>query len=349
MHDAGPKALVEFLHLSESIAAKSRLQELSYTWNGRRFSFEVQFSRLSTLVIHRNDHLSHDFLVSPLFEVENDSQLPCGHESKTTEPSPVSQASDGRCGSMPGSRCMPGIYEENGVKQRHPNEINELNHGNGLNESKFENDYRTMNMSFSPFDRNDLSNSSNLNQLSNSNNSNHLNHLSNSNNLNNLNQLSNMSNVNNMSNVTNLNNFNAYNSCNNFNNCNSFNNFIDPNYPAHPIPPSYPVLPSQQQGVMQHTLPWKEPGTERMEQGAGCLRQIVIEGFTKRVPMRFVIEYLPGIQVVEARYVEGVYGFSLWIVGKVWWSSVRLMTFFETHPLDGMILFLRESSFVCNG
>lgn len=90
-------------------------------------------------------------------------------------------------------------------------------------------------------------------------------------------------------------------------------------------------------------------GVERMEQGAGYLRRVIIDGFVRRVPMRYVLEFLPGIQVVEARFIEGVHGFSLWIIGRMWWSDMRLITFFETHPLDGMILFLRESSLLCDG
>lgn len=333
IHDAGPKALVEYLHLSESVLAKCRLQELTYTWNGRRFSFEVQFSRLSSLVIHRNGHFSRDFLASPRSEAKNDSKLPCSEEPKAAEPLPLSETNDFGRESTPGRRDLPGFCEEDSRKQCCPNEMNELSR---RNESNFGRNCPTMNMPSVLNDCNDCNDCYDCYDL------------------NNMNDLSKM---------------NSVNGLNNLNSLSGSNSLIDPIHPIHPMHPVHPIHPihpirpysslcpppppsssssapsSRAQSEMNPGLAWNEMG---MEQGAGYLRRIIIDGFVRRVPMRYVLEFLPGILVVEARFIEGVHGFSLWIIGRMWWSDMRLIAFFETHPLDGMILFLRESSFLCD-
>ena len=174
IHDAGPKALVEYLHLSESVLAKCRLQELTYTWNGRRFSFEVQFSRLSSLVIHRNGHFSRDFLASPRSEAKNDSKLPCSDEPRVSEPLPLSETNDfGREGT-PGGRDLSGFCEENSRKQCCPNELNELSK---RNESNFGKNHPTVNMPSVLSDYNDCYDCYDLNSMNNMNDLNDINNL----------------------------------------------------------------------------------------------------------------------------------------------------------------------------
>ena len=334
IHDASPKALVEYLHLSESVFAKSRLQDLTYTWNGRRFSFEVQFSRLSSLVIHRNGHYSRDFVASPVAASKNGSDSPCGEERKAAALSPLSEMSDLGRGVTSGSRCLSGLCEENGVKQRHPSEVNELKSSKGSN---FVNDGQSMNM------RNFSKDHIDLNTLNHKNHKNDTNYLNDTSHKNALNVMNNQKSMNSNANSMNS-NANSMNS-----NANSMNPLIDPIHPLHSNH-SFSTIPSfDDQRFVSAGRPRQDSKVNGVEQGAGCLRRIVIDGFARRVPMRYVVEFLSGIQVVEARYVEGIHGFSLWIIGRMWWSDLHLMAFFETHPLDGMILFLRESSLLCSG
>lgn len=66
IHNAGPQALVEYTQLGSSILAKNKLEQATFVLNGRRYSFEVQFSRLPELVIHKMNNYSRDFLLYPM-------------------------------------------------------------------------------------------------------------------------------------------------------------------------------------------------------------------------------------------------------------------------------------------
>ena len=54
IHEAGPQALVQYSILYDCIRAKGELEKFTYMLNGRRYSFEVQFSKLRELRILKN-------------------------------------------------------------------------------------------------------------------------------------------------------------------------------------------------------------------------------------------------------------------------------------------------------
>lgn len=66
IHQAGPQALVQYNHLYDCIKAKGELEKTTFTHNGRRYSFEVQYSKLKELVIHKNNNYSRDFRLHPM-------------------------------------------------------------------------------------------------------------------------------------------------------------------------------------------------------------------------------------------------------------------------------------------
>lgn len=66
IHQAGPQALVQYSHLYDCIRAKGELEKATFLHNGRRYSFEVQYSRLKELVIHKNNNYSRDFHLYPM-------------------------------------------------------------------------------------------------------------------------------------------------------------------------------------------------------------------------------------------------------------------------------------------
>ena len=66
IHQAGPQALVQYSILYDCIRAKGELEKLTYMLNGRRYSFEVQFSKLRELQIVKNNNYSRDFLLYPM-------------------------------------------------------------------------------------------------------------------------------------------------------------------------------------------------------------------------------------------------------------------------------------------
>lgn len=66
IHQAGPQALVQYCHLYDCIRAKGELEKTTFRFNDRRYSFEVQYSKLKELVIHKNNNYSRDFRLCPL-------------------------------------------------------------------------------------------------------------------------------------------------------------------------------------------------------------------------------------------------------------------------------------------
>ena len=71
IHQAGPQALVQYSILYDCIRAKGELEKLTYMLNGRRYSFEVQFSKLRELQITKNNNYSRDFLLYPMELIPN--------------------------------------------------------------------------------------------------------------------------------------------------------------------------------------------------------------------------------------------------------------------------------------
>ena len=66
IHQAGPQALVQYSHLYDSIRAKGELEKFTFMLGSRRYAFEVQFSKLKELVIHKNNNYSRDFRLYPI-------------------------------------------------------------------------------------------------------------------------------------------------------------------------------------------------------------------------------------------------------------------------------------------
>ena len=66
IHEAGPQALVQYSILYDCIRAKGELEKFTYMLNGRRYSFEVQFSKLRELRILKNNNYSRDFTLFPM-------------------------------------------------------------------------------------------------------------------------------------------------------------------------------------------------------------------------------------------------------------------------------------------
>lgn len=66
IHQAGPQALVQYSRLYDCIRAKGELEKTTFMYNNRRYSFEVQYSKLRELVIHKNNNYSRDFHLFPL-------------------------------------------------------------------------------------------------------------------------------------------------------------------------------------------------------------------------------------------------------------------------------------------
>lgn len=66
IHQAGPQALVQYTHLYDCIRAKGELEKVTFMLGSHRYAFEVQFSKLKELVIHKNNNYSRDFLLCPL-------------------------------------------------------------------------------------------------------------------------------------------------------------------------------------------------------------------------------------------------------------------------------------------
>ena len=66
IHEAGPQALVQYSILYDCIRAKGELEKFTYMLNGRRYSFEVQFSKLRELRILKNNNYSRDFSLFPM-------------------------------------------------------------------------------------------------------------------------------------------------------------------------------------------------------------------------------------------------------------------------------------------
>lgn len=66
IHQAGPQALVQYSHLYDCIRAKGELEKTTFMYNNRRYSFEVQYSKLKELVIHKNNNYSRDFRLFPM-------------------------------------------------------------------------------------------------------------------------------------------------------------------------------------------------------------------------------------------------------------------------------------------
>ena len=72
IHQAGPQALVQYNRLYDCIRAKGELEKTTYMYNNRRYSFEVQYSKLKELVIHKNNNYSRDFRLYP-FDIDQKS------------------------------------------------------------------------------------------------------------------------------------------------------------------------------------------------------------------------------------------------------------------------------------
>ena len=70
VHQAGPQALVQYSHLCDCIRAKGELEKATFVLGRRRYSFEVQYSKLRELVIHKNNNYSRDFRLYPLDVLE---------------------------------------------------------------------------------------------------------------------------------------------------------------------------------------------------------------------------------------------------------------------------------------
>ena len=66
VHEAGPQALVQYSRLFNYTEAKSDLENTAFLFNSRRYSFEVQFSKLSELVINKVSNYSRDFELHPM-------------------------------------------------------------------------------------------------------------------------------------------------------------------------------------------------------------------------------------------------------------------------------------------
>lgn len=66
VHDAGPQALVQYSHLFNYAEARNDLENTAFLFNGRRYAFEVQFSKLRELVIHKASNYSRDFELQPM-------------------------------------------------------------------------------------------------------------------------------------------------------------------------------------------------------------------------------------------------------------------------------------------
>lgn len=66
IHQAGPQALVQYSHLYDSIRAKGELEKYTFMLGTRRYAFEVQYSKLKELVIHKNNNYSRDFRLYPM-------------------------------------------------------------------------------------------------------------------------------------------------------------------------------------------------------------------------------------------------------------------------------------------
>lgn len=66
VHDAGPQALVQYSHLYNYTEARNDLENTAFLFNGRRYAFEVQFSKLHELVIHKASNYSRDFELHPM-------------------------------------------------------------------------------------------------------------------------------------------------------------------------------------------------------------------------------------------------------------------------------------------
>ena len=90
IHQAGPQALVQYTHLYDCIRAKGELEKTTVILNNRRFAFEVQFSKLKELVIHKNNNYSRDFHLFP-FNPNDFKDMPVMDiYSISSEPPPLS-------------------------------------------------------------------------------------------------------------------------------------------------------------------------------------------------------------------------------------------------------------------
>lgn len=74
IHQAGPQALVQYNRLYDCIRAKGELEKTTFMYNNRRYSFEVQYSKLKELVIHKNNNYSRDFRLYP-FDMDQKSMM----------------------------------------------------------------------------------------------------------------------------------------------------------------------------------------------------------------------------------------------------------------------------------
>ena len=103
IHQAGPQALVQYSILYDCIRAKGELEKLTYMLNGRRYSFEVQFSKLRELQIVKNNNYSRDFLLYPMEIIPS--------AGATSEVSPAALQSQG---SMKSSNCTSPSLSSSG-------------------------------------------------------------------------------------------------------------------------------------------------------------------------------------------------------------------------------------------
>ena len=92
IHQAGPQALVQYTHLYDCICAKGELEKTTVVLNGRRFAFEVQFSKLKELVIHKNNNYSRDFRLFPFNPNDFKDMSVMDIYSISSEPSSLSSA-----------------------------------------------------------------------------------------------------------------------------------------------------------------------------------------------------------------------------------------------------------------
>lgn len=103
IHQAGPQALVQYSHLYDSIRAKGELEKFTFMLGSRRYAFEVQFSKLKELVIHKNNNYSRDFRLYPIQIEESKggfdgcADMPEGNLHRGFSQSSGSDELDGRC------------------------------------------------------------------------------------------------------------------------------------------------------------------------------------------------------------------------------------------------------------
>ena len=101
IHQAGPQALVQYLDLCNCMQAKTELENATVFLNNRRYSFEVQYSKLNELVIHKNNNYSRDFQLYPLDDFQPYSPYETGFQRKPTYAGVSSESYSFSSGSSP--------------------------------------------------------------------------------------------------------------------------------------------------------------------------------------------------------------------------------------------------------